>query len=147
MIIEEEYYLEHFGVKGMKWGVRRQRRVERLARAGQKNSPYATRTRASQNLGPVDLIRGRGVRGGAARKAVRVQGQLDRYNRGKATTMDKIKRFGSTRLLDLVPVKEKNINKPTTVAGDKAFLAASGALLVANMMTGGLSNVIVSRLG
>lgn len=31
MIIEEEYYLEHFGVKGMKWGVRKQKSASETA--------------------------------------------------------------------------------------------------------------------
>lgn len=29
MIIDEEIYLEHFGVKGMRWGVRKQRRLRK----------------------------------------------------------------------------------------------------------------------
>ena len=31
MIINEDDYLEHFGVKGMKWGVRKKRRESELA--------------------------------------------------------------------------------------------------------------------
>lgn len=32
MIVDEEVYLEHFGVRGMKWGVRKQRRKEAYQR-------------------------------------------------------------------------------------------------------------------
>lgn len=31
MIIQEDTYLEHVGVKGMRWGVRKQRRAEKKA--------------------------------------------------------------------------------------------------------------------
>lgn len=37
MIINEDDYLEHFGVKGMKWGVRREARRDAKESARAKN--------------------------------------------------------------------------------------------------------------
>lgn len=62
MIINEDDYLEHFGVKGMKWGVRR--KAKRLTKLDQKTNFYknksdAWNTRAksldrnAKELGPI----------------------------------------------------------------------------------------------
>lgn len=41
MIIDEEVYLEHFGVKGMKWGVYNKRRIQkRTVRRENRAKPY-----------------------------------------------------------------------------------------------------------
>lgn len=140
MFVDEQVYLDHAGVKGMKWGVRRQRRVEALQRGGtrlKEGGKIASRVRAAGSIGPVDFVRGRGVRGGAARKAVRVQGQLDRKAAGKATVMDNIKRYGSTRLADLIPMREAKINVKRTARRDivpAALVVAGGALYVSRII-------------
>lgn len=127
-----EDFLEHVGVKGMKWGVRRERRNQARFRAGQKGGPKVSKVRALGSVNLYDIARGRGITGGAQRKALRVQGQLDRFDAGQATTMDVIKRYGSTRVSDLVPVREKNVGKRTTVSADKVVVAAAVGLFVAN---------------
>lgn len=136
MIIDEEAYLEHFGVKGMKWGVRRERRVQALERAAKKGGPVISKVRAFPiwgpgAIGPIDFAVGRGIRGGSARKARRIRGQLKRRNQGKSTALDIIKRYGSTRVLDLIPVRTKNIKKKTGKGADYAVVAAAGAAFVA----------------
>jgi hypothetical protein len=136
--------IEHAGIKGMKWGVRRERRIERLARGGVKGGSAISRVRAAGRIGPVDFVRGRGVRGGSARKAVRVQGQLDRFKRGEASAVDIIKRYGSTHARDLVPVREKNVGKKTRVRGD--IVGAAGVVLIgASIAARMLANKQVGR--
>ena len=95
--------LEHFGVKGMKWGVRRDRRAARLARVGRGEGGIRDKTRALANVNAVDLVRGRGLRGAAARRSER---QIDRNRRvreGEASARDLLTYFGSTRITDLIP--------------------------------------------
>jgi hypothetical protein len=41
VIIDEEDYIEHFGVKGMKWGVRKDRGRSGTARSGQKTPRFS----------------------------------------------------------------------------------------------------------
>jgi hypothetical protein len=135
VIIDEEAYLEHVGVKGMRWGVRRARRTERLVRGGTVGSGTASWLRATKRVGPVDLIRGGGVRGAAARKSMREIQRSKRIATGKASVKDQIVRVGSTRARDLVPVRESKASKDSRVFGnDKLVVAAAGALIVANML-------------
>ena len=106
MIIDQEVYneyLEHYGVLGMRWGTHRERRQQGLERAAIKGGPKISKVRALGRLGPIDLVKGRGITGGAARKAQRVRGQYDRWDRGEATATDIVKRVGSTRGQDLFP--------------------------------------------
>jgi hypothetical protein len=138
MIIDEDVYLEHFGTKGMKWGVRRERRLQALQRAGTKGGPLASKVRVITprfgNLGPIDFLRGRGITGGSARKAKRLSGQLTRFKTGHATVPDLVKRYSSTRVSDLIPVRSKNAKKKTTVRADYAALGVVGGLFAARVI-------------
>lgn len=134
----DDFMLEHAGVPGMKWGVRRERRQQALERAGTKGGYKSSRVRgATGRLGPVDLIRGRGIRKGLARKAVRVRGQLDRKAAGKATAMDLVKRYGSTRITDFVPVRSSAAGKRTSHKSDAVMVTAAGALIAYQILKTG----------
>jgi hypothetical protein len=137
MIIDEDVYLAHHGVKGMKWGVRRQRRIDRISRAGQPGSTKASRARtllSTTPTGPVDLVKGRGLRGGAARKATRIQSRTDRLAAGEGRVRDVLMHIGGTRLSDILPVKSKNIGKKTFMDNDKMVLAATGGLIAGRLL-------------
>jgi hypothetical protein len=132
--------LEHAGVKGMKWGVRRERRNQALARSGQRirgggGGHVSSRLRSTARIGPVDFVRGRGLRGASERKAVRVGAQLERRKKGQSTTLDLVKRFGSTRITDLVPVRDTNANKKTSHKSDIAIVTAAGALIALRILS------------
>jgi hypothetical protein len=131
-------YFEHSGVPGMKWGVRRERRQQALVRAGTKGGPISSRIRgATGRLGVVDLVRGRGIRGGLERKSKRVGAQLERHKAGKSTAMDLIKRYGSTRITDIVPVRSKNANKKTSYKSDQVMVGVAGALIADQILRRG----------
>ena len=73
MIITEEKYIEHFGVQGMKWGVRR-----------------------SMNKGSVQKLRNKGLTGRQAKATVRYQNVVDRQKmaatgrRGKVGVLNQL---------------------------------------------------------
>jgi hypothetical protein len=128
-------FLEHHGVKGMKWGVRRNRRNEQLfKRASEKGASLATKVRAGSRTGLIDLARGKGFRGAANIKYNRMTARTERMKAGQATVRDRIVHIGSTRVGDIVPVKAANANKKTTSRSDKALVAAAGAVMVANLL-------------
>ena len=142
---QTDAFLEHYGVRGMQWGVRRTRRTQRLARAAAADSSAASRARAvgigglgvvrlRGRVGPIDLVKGGGIRGGAARKVDRVLAREQRIKTGKATTSDILMRVGSTRVTDIVPVRDKNTGKKTFMDNDKAIVAAAGAVFVAQYL-------------
>ena len=136
-LLLDNFDVLHSGIRGMKWGVRRQRRVQALTRGGTKGGPIVSRVRAAGNIGPVDFVRGRGIRGGAARKAVRVGAQLKRFDKGQATAVDIVKRFGSTRVHDLIPVRGSKAKLKTTARRDivpAAIVVAGGALFAARLL-------------
>lgn len=143
MIIDEKVYLEHFGVKGMKWGVRRQRREARLRDIASGRSGAAGKATAFTGyiggptvprLGPIDLIKGRGIRGAAYRKSLREAARSKRFKTGKAKTSDYLVRYGTLRPSDFIPVRTSNIGKKTIVDNRKVALAASGAVIVSAML-------------
>jgi len=138
-------FLEHYGVRGMQWGVRRTRRTQRLARAAAADSSVSSRARAvgigglgvvrvRGRVGPIDLVKGGGIRGGATRKVGREVAREARIKAGKAKTSDILVRVGSTRVTDIVPVRTKNTGKKTIMDNDKAIVAAAGAVFVAQYL-------------
>jgi len=137
VIIDEEVYLEHFGVKGMQWGVRRQRREARLRNVARGKVGLAGKAApvlgylggVAPRLGPIDLIKGRGIRGAAQRKSIREAARSKRFKSGKAKVGDYLVRYGTLRPSDLIPVKTSNVKKKTII--DKV---TSGQLAVTAML-------------
>jgi hypothetical protein len=134
LIQSGEDFLAHAGVKGMKWGIRRKRRLEVLERASKKGGPVISKVRAASNLGPIDLVKGRGITGGAKRKFARLAKRNTSIRNGQASVSDKLKYYGSTRFSDLIPVKGKNVNKKSSVKRDYVVVGAAGAVFAANLI-------------
>lgn len=130
----DEKVIEHFGVAGMRWGVRRERRIQALRRAGKKGAPGISKVRSAGHLGPIDFLRGGGITGGSRRKAVRLANRASRVRQGKATTLDHLKNFGTAHVSDLIPVREKNRNKKTTVRADYVAVAVVGAVITGKLL-------------
>jgi hypothetical protein len=131
---EVEEFLEHFGIKGMRWGVRRQRRNQALARAAKGNAGVLTKVRAFREENIIDLVKGRGIRGGAKIREKRLRERIQRLKAGKGSARDIVVHYGSTRMVDLIPVRRKNEKKKTTARTDAMVVAGIGALWVGRMM-------------
>lgn len=99
------YFLDHTGVKGMKWGVRRNKRAETLNRVGRGEGSGKDKVKAALNVNAIDLIKGRGLQGAAARRGARVTARNDRVQKGEGSVKDMLVYYGSTRYQDLLPSK------------------------------------------
>ena len=108
---EAEDFLAHYGVKGMKWGVRKSPKVE----VGKKPSKLLEykKKQASDNSIAKSLTSTTGVTGiglikskGNLSKAVAKKNQktidkIDRIQRGEGTARDVISIYGNVSLLDV----------------------------------------------
>lgn len=99
--------LEHYGVKGMKWGVRKARtgnlgtRAARAKRYASGKDQQGLRrvvdtASALNNYGLNDLVKGRGLHSSARRHAKVYEAERKRLAKGKATTKDLLKAYGQT---------------------------------------------------
>lgn len=107
--------LAHHGVKGMKWGVRKaytERRSDEASTlrrfskspsglSGLKPSRLRDAAVVDKHIGPFTAISKGGYRPAAAAKADEYQKHVDRINRGKATTKDKLLMYGNLSLADI----------------------------------------------
>jgi hypothetical protein len=99
----DTYFLEHYGQKGMKWGVRRAKRASNLVKVGQGKGSKGEKFKAAMNVSAVDLVRGKGLKGAAAAKGKRIQDRTKRIKNGNAKARDLLIHYGSTRYTDLIP--------------------------------------------
>lgn len=97
---EVDDFLEHVGVKGMKWGVRRQKRLDRLNRVAKGKSTRGERARVllteTSNL---SLGRHGGLQGAAANRAKQLAARKKRIQKGQATVKDLLALHGADRLV------------------------------------------------
>lgn len=131
---EDLDFLEHVGVKGMKWGVRRNRRAELFKKRASGKANLTEKAYVQTHLGVVDRVKGGGTAGGAARKGARLQGRNDRVQNGKASVADYLLYYGTTKNKDIIPVRSKNAK--TTDRNKRALSAATaaGVLFAGNLL-------------
>lgn len=103
-------FLAHYGVKGMKWGVRRQRRVERARRVANRQGSLRDKASTAYNVRTTDLLARRSFSGAADRYATREENREARFQAGEATARDILARFGTSVTLhneDFIPVRRR----------------------------------------
>jgi hypothetical protein len=124
---EIDAFFEHQGVKGMRWGVRRQRRVNTLLKVGSGKGTLGEKARAAWQVSTLDFIRGHG----SLKKAANIRGtrqklRNDRINKGEASVRDKIAFYGGTKYQDILPTGKSEHNTKAAVGATIA-----GALVAA----------------
>jgi hypothetical protein len=98
---DTDEFLAHFGVKGMRWGVRRENRINRLERVGSgKGSTLDNIRVASGELSSKSMRRHGGVAGAAANKAANMRAVDARVASGRGTARDFVSRHGGDRYID-----------------------------------------------
>jgi hypothetical protein len=117
--------LEHFGVKGMKWGVRRERRAQTHVNVGKGEGTRSEKIRSGATIGPVDFVKGRGFQGAAARKGERQQLRNARVKSGESSVRDKIAYYGGSKYQDIFPTGKAATNTAAAVGASVA-----GAIIV-----------------
>jgi hypothetical protein len=126
MIYQEDIdFLEHYGVKGQRWGVRRDRRANTLKKVGSGKGSGTEKLRAYTTVSPLDVARGRGFKGAAKLRGERQLSRNARIRKGEASVRDILVYYGGTKHQDLIPTNKKKTNT-------KAALGASiaGVVLV-----------------
>lgn len=94
--------LAHYGVEGMKWGVRKQRtgrlnvRASRLERVASGKGTLRDKAVTIAGTSAYGAVKSRGsLKREAARRAENLRGQERRLATGKAKTMDLLKAYGA----------------------------------------------------
>jgi len=95
--------VRHFGVKGMKWGVRKQKELDSLNRIAAGKGKTAETILLVANTGLPELLARKGSpRKIAAGRAAILQAQKKRIESGDSTKLDRINRALNTSLIDLI---------------------------------------------
>jgi hypothetical protein len=98
---DAEAFLAHYGVKGMRWGVRRENRIQSLERVGAGTASRGEKTRyALTEATGAAMRRNGGLAGSAANKAANMRAVDARRARGEGSVADFIKAHGGDRLVD-----------------------------------------------
>lgn len=112
--------LQHYGVKGMRWGVRRayadrrQFQANTLHRVADGTANAREKRVALLSVSAKDLRRGRGLQGAAKIRGDEIQGHVDRVLSGQEKTKDLLIRLGTTNSYDLVRGGRDKYRKPST---------------------------------
>lgn len=101
--------LEHYGVKGMKWGVRRQGRISTLSKVGAGKGSRMDKFKAYMQLpfGAISVAKAGGLQKAAANRADRVKSADARIAAGERKAKDLLTKASSTRIEDLAPSRRR----------------------------------------
>lgn len=101
---EVDDFLEHHGVKGMKWGARRQRSLDRIERVANSTASTRDKLHALTQVPTLNIVKGKGLSGGAKITAEKRKARRDRIQSGQGTVKDLLVQLGTVRIADLGPL-------------------------------------------
>jgi len=91
-------YIEHYGVLGMKWGVRRENRLKRAKRVASGEAGTLAKTKfALTDTSTSSIIRNKGVKGAAASRARELEARKQRIQEGEAKVSDLLALHGGDK--------------------------------------------------
>lgn len=96
-----DQYFEHHGVKGQKWGVRKQQRLERTQRVAEGTGSFTDKRKVLGNQSAIGLIRGKGLKGAAKNQTIALEALKKRTLEGNATTRDMLNNIGGVQLFSV----------------------------------------------
>lgn len=100
-------HLEHYGVKGMRWGVRKARtgliegKTKRLDRVASGQGSLRDVGVTALGMSAYQVARAGGFKKAADRKSTSLKGQHERLATGQAKVTDVLKAYGTVSALDL----------------------------------------------
>lgn len=132
----DDTLLEHFGVRGMRWGVRRENRIARLERVGSGKGSTMDKVRVGlSDTTAAAVARNHGFKNAAANKAANLRIRDARVANGHATVKDHLARHGGDRIFDTggklkvtapaagfkttAPASKPNFGKETSVSANQ----------------------------
>lgn len=95
---EIDEFLEHFDVPGMKWGVRKQRILERTQRVADGTGSRGDKFKTAMQISGASLKRNHGLKGAAAEQARFLEGLKQRTETGQLKVSDVLNVVGTTRI-------------------------------------------------
>ncbi len=111
---EVDDFLKHYGVKGMKWGTRRQKRLSRAQRVGSGKGSFGDKAKfALLDSSTVSLARRGGLQGAAKARASELKGRKARIQKGKGNVRDFIALNGMDRMVITGGNKQKTMSPRT----------------------------------
>lgn len=91
--------LAHFGVKGMKWGTRRQKRLDRVSRVASGKGSFTDKVRVfSTETSPASFAYNGGLKGAAASRKRELAARKKRIQAGKASVADFLALHGGDKM-------------------------------------------------
>ena len=143
MLLDEDVeFLEHFGKKGMRWGVRNEVRLERAkaVASGTANKLETVRFASTDTSSRV-IKRTGSVQAAAKLRESQLQARKDRVIAGKGTAKDFLALHGGDRLVPSIKLEGSKVDK-----APRAERTAAGRKMVAATLAGGIGIATVYSL-
>lgn len=125
---EVEDILEHFGTKGMQWGVRRRMRITRTADVGKGKGNLLDKARVHTVVNRVDLAATGNLKGAATLRAKRLTANNNlTASKGRKRVLSQLSYMEGYRVSDLLPSVRKKVisadkkNKMKKVSAGREF--------------------------
>lgn len=130
--VEVEDFLEHFGVKGMKWGKRNQKRLARANRVGKGTASKADKAIFGlTDTSSSSIRRNKGLQGAGKMRAKELGRRKARINAGKAGVRDYIALKGGDKLH--ITGKDSSGKKAKVMSPRTKKKVLAGASFAANL--------------
>lgn len=153
MIIDENGELAHYGVKGMRWGVRKQNRAGNLVKVGstkargEKSKPgeYARATyEVLQNPRSIGAaVKNLSIKQAALEKGQRIQARVAARQQGELSVGGKLAYYSNFRVQDLTPTKRS----PSDTRSARGASVAGALINAAAIPVGTISGTAVAIPG